>query len=422
MTYDIANLALADDGRRKIAWAARHMPVLASIRAELSASQVLRGYRIAASLHITTETAVLLGALRAGGAEIALCASNPLSTKDDVCAALVADEEIAVQAWHGEDLPTYERHLEAVLASDPHLVVDDGADLIAVLHQRAEIGSTVAGIEETTTGVIRVRALAGEGRLRFPVIGLNDTPTKRMFDNRYGTGQNTLDGILRATNVLLAASTFVVAGYGWCGRGIAARARGMGARVIICEVDAVRGLEALMDGFEVLPMAEAAPLGDIFVTATGMSGVIRAEHFATMKDGAILANSGHFDVELEVAELKRLAVQETEVRPNLTELALSDGRALYLLAQGRLVGQVAAEASPAAIMDLSFGGLALSARFLLEQAGELAPAVHDVPAEIDAQIAALKLDALGIRLDRLNARQETYARSWKLGTLDASVA
>lgn len=422
MSYDIANLALADDGRRKIAWAARHMPVLASIREQFAASRPLKGYRIAASLHITTETAVLLATLRAGGADIALCASNPLSTKDDVCAALVADEGIAVQAWHGEDLPTYERHLEAVLAADPHLVVDDGADLIAALHQRAEIGSAVAGIEETTTGVIRVRALAGEGRLRFPVIGLNDTPTKRMFDNRYGTGQNTLDGILRATNVLLAASTFVVAGYGWCGRGIAARARGMGARVIVCEVDAVRGLEAVMDGFEVLPMAEAAPLGDIFVTATGMSGVIRAEHFATMKDGAILANSGHFDVEVEVAELKRLAVQETEVRPNLCELKLADGRALYLLAQGRLVGQVAAEASPAAIMDLSFGGLALSARYLLDNASELAPAVHDVPTEIDDQIAALKLDALGVRLDRLNARQETYARSWKLGTLESEVA
>jgi adenosylhomocysteinase len=427
MTYDIADLTLADDGRRKIRWAARHMPVLGSIREQLAQRRPLAGARIAASLHITTETAVLLGALRAGGAEIALCASNPLSTKDDVCAALVEDEGIAVQAWHGEDLPTYERHLEAVLATDPHLVVDDGADLIAALHQRAEIGSAVAGIEETTTGVIRVRALAAEGRLRFPVIGLNDTPTKRMFDNRYGTGQNTLDGILRATNILLAASTFVVAGYGWCGRGIAARARGMGARVIVCEIDAVRGLEAVMDGFEVLPMADAAPLGDIFVTATGMAGVVRAEHFATMKDGAILANSGHFDVEVEVAELKRQATQETEVRPNLTEYRLADGRSLYLLAQGRLVGQVAAEASPAAVMDLSFAGLALSARFLLEHAvsgatAALAPAVHDVPAEIDAQVAALKLEALGVRLDRLNARQETYARSWKLGTLDAEVA
>lgn len=422
MAYHIANASLADDGRRKIRWAARHMPVLAGIRPELAATQPLAGKRIAASLHITTETAVLLGALRAGGAEIALCASNPLSTKDDVCAALVEDEGIAVHAWYGEDLPTYERHLEAVLATDPHLVVDDGADQIAALHQRAEIGSTVAGIEETTTGVIRVRALAAEGGLRFPVIGLNDTPTKRMFDNRYGTGQNTLDGILRATNVLLAGSVFVVAGYGWCGRGIASRARGMGARVIVCEVDAVRALEAVMDGFEVLPMAEAAPLGDIFVTATGMSGVIRAEHIVEMKDGAILANSGHFDVEVEVAELKRLAVRETEVRNNLTEYELEEGRSVYLLAQGRLVGQVAAEASPAAVMDLSFGGLALSARYLLEHADHLSAAVHDVPAEIDAQIAALKLEALGVRLDVLDARQHQYARSWKLGTVEADVA
>jgi adenosylhomocysteinase len=422
MGFDIRDIALADQGRRKIGWAARHMPVLGGIREEYLASKPLAGQRIAASLHITTETAVLLGVLRAGGADVALCASNPLSTKDDVCAALVEDAGVNVFAWHGEDLATYERHLEAVLATDPHLVVDDGADLIAALHQRAEIGSAVAGIEETTTGVIRVRALAGEGRLRFPVIGLNDTPTKRMFDNRYGTGQNTLDGILRATNVLLAGSTFVVAGYGWCGRGIAARARGMGSRVIVSEVSPVRALEAVMDGFEVLPMSEAAPLGDIFVTATGMAGVIRAEHFLQMKDGAILANSGHFDVEVEVAELRKQAVQETEIRANLSELQMADGRSLYLLAQGRLVGQVAAEASPASVMDLSFGGLALSARFILEQAATLTPTVHEVPDEIDEQIAALKLRALGVRLDTLDARQQAYARSWTIGTLDASVA
>jgi len=420
--FDIADPHRAEEGRRKIRWAARHMPVLTEIQAEFAATRPLAGRRIAASLHITTETAVLLGALRAGGAEIALCASNPLSTKDDVCAALVADLGIAVQAWHGEDLATYERHLEAVLATDPHLVVDDGADLIAALHQRAEIGSTVAGIEETTTGVVRVRALAGEGRLRFPVVGLNDTPTKRMFDNRYGTGQNTIDGILRATNTLIAGATFVVAGYGWCGRGIAARARGMGARVIVSEVDAVRALEAVMDGFEVLPMGDAAPLGDVFVTATGMSGVIRAEHLAAMKDGAMLANSGHFDVEVEVAELRRLAVSETETRENLTEFVLSDGRSLYLLAQGRLVGQVAAEASPAAIMDLSFAGLALSARYLLGQHSSLVAAVHEVPADIDSAIAERKLRALGVRLDVLDTRQVAYARSWTSGTLDASVA
>lgn len=422
MSFDIADPSLADEGRRKIRWAARHMPVLGSIREELAAARPLAGRRIAASLHITTETAVLLGALRAGGAEIALCASNPLSTKNDVCAALVADEGISVHAWHGEDLATYERHLEAVLATDPHLVVDDGADLIAALHQRADIGSTVCGIEETTTGVIRVRALVAEGRLRFPVIGLNDTPTKRMFDNRYGTGQNTLDGILRATNVMLAGSTFVVAGYGWCGRGIAARARGMGARVIVSEVNATRALEAVMDGFEVLPMGEAAPLGDIFVTATGMSGVIRAEHFGVMKDGAILANSGHFDVEVEVAALRELSGLETEVRQNLAEFQLPSGKTIYLLAQGRLVGQVAAEASPASVMDLSFAGLALSARYLLANATQLAPMVHDVPAALDEQVAALKLAAIGVRLDTLDAKQELYARSWTVGTLDQSVA
>jgi adenosylhomocysteinase len=422
MNHDIRDLALADDGRRKADWASRHMAVLGRIRNEFAASKPLADFRIAASLHITTETAVLLRTLRAGGAEVALCASNPLSTKDDVCAALVADDGVSVFAWHGEDLPTYEQHLTAVLATDPHLVVDDGADLIAALHEREPVGAAIAGIEETTTGVVRVRALAAEGNLRFPVIGLNDTPTKRMFDNRYGTGQNTLDGILRATNILLAGATFVVAGYGWCGRGIASRARGMGTRVIVSEVHAVRALEAVMDGFEVLPMDEAAPLGDLFVTATGMRGVIRTEHFLAMKDGAIMANSGHFDVELDVAGLRELAGRETEVRPNLAEFRLPDGRSLYLLAQGRLVGQVAAEASPASVMDLSFAGLALSTRYLLEHALELPAAVLDVPAEIDEQIAALKLQALGVRLDILDARQHEYARSWRIGTLESSVA
>jgi len=420
--YDIRDLALADDGRRRVDWAARHMPVLTRIREELGQTRPLAGFRIAASLHITTETAVLLRTLQAGGAEVALCASNPLSTKDDACAALVADDGVAVYAWHGEDLATYEQHLNAVLATDPHLVVDDGADLIAALHERPTVGATVAGIEETTTGVVRVRALAAEGRLRFPVIGLNDTPTKRMFDNRYGTGQNTLDGILRATNVLLAGSTFVVAGYGWCGRGIAARARGMGARVIVSEVNAIRALEAVMDGFEVLPMDEAAPLGDLFVTATGMRGVIRKGHFLAMKDGAILANSGHFDVEVEVAELRQLATSETQIRPHLSELRLADGRSLYLLAQGRLVGQVVAEASPATVMDLSFAGLALSARYLLEHASELPAAGHEVPAEIDEAVAGLKLQALGVRLDTLDEGQQAYARSWRLGTLAVHVA
>jgi adenosylhomocysteinase len=422
MSYDVRNIALADEGRRRITWATRHMPVLGQVRDVLAAERPFEGRRIAASLHITTETAVLLRTLRAGGAEIALCASNPLSTKDDVCAALVADDGIGVHAWYSEDLTTYEQHLDEVLGIDPHLIVDDGADLIVALHTSHTAGSVVAGIEETTTGVARTRALAAEGKLAFPVVGVNDTPTKRMFDNRYGTGQNTIDGILRATNVLIAGATFVVVGYGWCGRGIAMRARGMGARVIVCEVDAIKGLEAVMDGFEVLPVAEAAPVGDIFVTATGMSGVIRSEHFLLMKDGAILANSGHFDVEVDVAGLRRLATSTAAIRDQVEELRLPNGRSLYLLAQGRLVGQVAAEASPAAVMDLSFADVALTARYLVENGSTLAPGVHSVPPEIDDQVATLKLRALGVRLDTLDETQHAYANAWRYGTLEPAVA
>src|SRR5258708_17466176 len=305
MNYDIKDLSLADRGKQRIAWAARHMPVLQHIRKAFGEDRTFQAKRMAAWLHITTETAVLLQALHAGGAEIALCASNPLSTFDDVCAALVT-EGISVYASYGEDLATYQHHIEETLVCAPTLVMDDGAALTVALHRHAAATSVLAGIEETTTGVIRARALASEGLLRFPVIAVNDTPTKRFFDNRYGTGQNTIDGILRATNTLLAGSTFVVAGYGWCGRGIALRGRGMGARVMVCEVSAIKALEAVMDGFQVLPMADAAPLGDIFVTATGISGVIRSEHFLAMKNGAILANSGHFDVEVDVAALRDL--------------------------------------------------------------------------------------------------------------------
>src|SRR5579859_2554897 len=415
MNYDIKDIALADRGKSRIAWAARHMPVLQQVKAEFAADQPFQSMRIAASLHITTETAVLLQALRAGGAEIALCASNPLSTFDDVCAALVSDG-ISVYASYGEDLPTYQRHIKQTLASDPHLVMDDGADLIVALHHNGAANSVVAGIEETTTGVIRTRALAAEGLLHFPVIAVNDTPTKRFFDNRYGTGQNTIDGILRATNTLLAGSTFVVAGYGWAGRGIAMRARGMGARMIVCEVNAIKALEAVMDGLQVMPMAEAAPLGDIFVTATGMAGVICSEHFMLMKDGAILANSGHFDVEVDVAGLRQLASHEQEIREHLTEFALSNGRTLYLLAQGRLVGQVAADASPAAVMDLSFADQALCTRYLLHEGRALPPGVHDVPPAIDERVATLKLQALDIHLDTLDEAQYTYQHSWQLGT------
>jgi adenosylhomocysteinase len=416
MNYDIRDLSFAERGRQRIAWAARHMPVLRQIQTEFASERPFHDRRIAASLHITTETAVLLLALQAGGAQIAICASNPLSTKDDVCAALVADG-ISVYAQYAEDLTTYQRHIQQTLAIEPHLVMDDGADLIVALHNSSAGKSVVAGIEETTTGVVRTRALARDGLLHFPVIAVNDTPTKRFFDNRYGTGQNTIDGILRATNTFLAGSIFVVAGYGWCGRGIAMRARGMGARVIICEVNAVKALEAIMDGFQVLPMAEAAPLGDIFVTATGMAGVIRADHFQAMKDGALLANSGHFDVEVDIASLRRLALSETEIREHLTEFRLPNGRALYLLAQGRLVGQVAAEASPASVMDLSFADQALSARYLFQDGQHLPPGVYDVPSEIDEQVASLKLQALGIRLDVLDDNQRAYQESWQLGTV-----
>jgi adenosylhomocysteinase len=415
MPHDVHDLSLAERGQQRIAWAARHMPVLGQISDEFAQEQPFQGKRIAASLHITTETAVLLSALQAGGAEIALCASNPLSTRDDVCAALVA-RGISVYAYYGEDLPTYQRHLEQTLANSPHFVMDDGADLIVALHNRPADGTVLGGLEETTTGVMRAKMLAAEQLLRFPVIAVNDTPTKRYFDNRYGTGQNTIDGILRATNVLLAGATFVVAGYGWCGRGIAMRARGMGARVIVCEVNATRALEAVMDGLQVLPMGQAAALGDIFVTATGMAGVIRSEHFLAMKDGAILANSGHFDVEVDVAALRDFSTREVQVREHLTEFQLPNGRVLYLLAQGRLVGQVAAEASPAAVMDLSFADQALCTHYLLKTSQQLPPAVYDVPPDIDERVASLKIRSLGVQLDALNEDQRSYQNSWKSGT------
>jgi adenosylhomocysteinase len=415
MEYDVRDRSLAEAGRRRITWAARHMPVLGGIARELATTRPLAGVRISASLHITSETAVLMQTLQAGGAEVVLSASNPLSTRDDVCAALV-DEGIAVFAHHGEDLATYGRHLDQALAIDPQIVMDDGADLIVALHRRPASGSVFAGIEETTTGVVRARALAGEGLLRFPVIAVNDTPTKRLFDNRYGTGQNTIDGILRATNTLLAGAHFVIAGYGWCGRGIAMRARGMGAQVIVCEVNATRALEATMEGFTVLPMREAASRGEVFVTATGMAGVIGETHFPLMRDGAILANSGHFDVEVDVAALRRLAVAEEPAREHVSAFRFADGRVLYLLAEGRLVGQAAAEASPAAVMDLSFADQALSTLHLVEHGQEMVPGVYDVPTEIDERVAERKLAALGIGIDTLSPDQHAYAHDWQLGT------
>jgi adenosylhomocysteinase len=417
VTYDIRDITLADRGQRRIAWATRNMPVLQQITDEFAATRPLEGRRIAAALHITPETAVLMRALQAGGAQVALCASNPLSTRDDICAALVVDG-MAVYALYGEDLATYQQHLDQTLAIDPHLVMDDGADLIVALHQRPSRGSTFLGIEETTTGVTRVRAMAAAGALTFPVVAVNDTPTKHLFDNRYGTGQNTIDGILRAANVLLAGATVVVVGYGWCGRGIATRANGMGARVIVCEINAIKALEAIMDGYQVMPMTAAASQGDIFVTATGMAGVIRIEHMLAMKDGTILANSGHFDVEVDAAALQADAVATTPIRDHMVEYRLSNGNALYLLAEGRLVGQVAAEASPAAVMDLSFADQALSTTYLFEVGRDLPPGVYDVPPQIDERVAALKLAALGVQLDTLDSAQRRYQQAWQQGTSD----
>lgn len=417
--FDIRDVGLAGEGRRRTDWAARQMPVLRTIAERFVRERPLEGIRIGVSLHVTTETAVLLRVLKSAGAELSVCPSNPLSTRDDVCATLVVDEHIPVFAWYGEDIETYYRHVGAVLDARPQITMDDGADLIAALHgpEYADLaGETIGGIEETTTGVIRVRSMAASGALRFPVMAVNDAMTKHLYDNRYGTGQNTIDGILRATNMLLAGTTFVVAGYGWCGRGIAMRARGMGAIVIVTEVDPIKALEAHMEGYRVLPMAEAALEADVVVTATGDRSVVDAEHIELLKDGAILANSGHFDVEVDVAALRALAVERSQVRDHIEEYVLPSGKRVYLLAEGRLVGQAAAEASPAAIMDMSFANQALCTEHLVKHAGSLIPTVYDVPRDIDEQIAELKLAALGLRIDHLTRSQQEYLGSWQAGT------
>lgn len=414
---DIANRDLAALGRRRTDWAQRQMPVLRGIAERFAAERPLAGVRFAVGLHITPETGVLLRALHAGGADIALCASNPLSTRDDVCATLVVDEGIPVYARYREDVTTYYRHVEQVLAHTPQVTMDDGADLIVALHDRpALLEGMIGGMEETTTGVLRVRAMARHGALAFPVVAVNDTPTKRFFDNRYGTGQNTVDGILRATNVLLAGKTAVVAGYGWVGRGIALRLRGMGANVIVTEISPIAALEAVMEGYRVLPMRAAVEHADIVVTATGGIEILGAEHFAGLKDGVLLCNSGHFDVEIDVKALRHLAVLQGAVRDNVEEYVLPTGQRVYLLAEGRLVGQAAAEASPASVMDLSFAAQALAAEWLVKQRGTLAPDVYDLPGELDDRIARLKLSALGIALDTLSPRQVEYANAWREGT------
>ena len=415
---DIRDPRLAEEGVRRIEWAAREMPVIATIRERFAKEQPLRGVRLAGCLHVTTETANLALALRDGGAELVLCASNPLSTQDDVAAALVVEYGIPTFAIRGEDNDTYYRHLNQALDSRPQITLDDGADLVATIHRekRDLIEGIVGGTEETTTGVIRLRAMAKDGALAYPIIAVNEANTKHMFDNRYGTGQSTLDGITRATNVLWAAKQVVVVGYGWCGRGVAMRARGMGAQVIVTEVDALRALEASMDGYRVMPMQEASAIGDIFITLTGDKNVIDGSHMEVMKDGAILANSGHFDSEINLEALAAMAESRRPVRAFVEEFRLGDGRRLFLLGEGRLINLTAAEGHPASVMDMSFANQALSVEHLVRQEKRLSPEVYTVPREIDDEIARLKLAAMGVHIDELTEEQRAYLSSWEAGT------
>jgi adenosylhomocysteinase len=417
-SHDVKDPALAPLGVKRIEWADRQMPVLRSISERFAAERPLEGIRIAACLHVTTETANLMRALKAGGADVVLCASNPLSTQDDVAAALVSDYEIRTFAIKGEDDSTYYSHIEAACDHHPQVTMDDGADVIGVLHgkRREQLGEVIAGTEETTTGVIRLKALEAEGKLGFPVIAVNEAQTKHLFDNRYGTGQSTIDGVIRATNVLLAGRKVVVSGYGWCGRGVASRAKGHGAHVIVTEVEPLRALEAAMDGFEVLPMERAAVIGDIFCTATGDKGVITAEHMRRMKDGAILSNTGHFDVEIDKSALRNLAAETRQAREFVEEFTLEDGRRLYLLAEGRLVNLGAAEGHPALVMDMSFANQALGAEYAVQNAASLERKVYAVPDEIDREIARLKLATMGIEIDQLTEEQARYLASWDEGT------
>ncbi len=420
MNYDIKTTELASTGKQRIDWANRFMPVLDSIRARFENERPLEGLRIAACLHVTTETANLMKTLKAGGAEAVVCASNPLSTQDDVAASLVVDEKIGVFAIDGVDTETYYKHIEAALDMQPAITMDDGADLVSRLHSEETnpslIEQVVAGTEETTTGVIRLRSMAAEGVLRYPIIAVNDADTKHFFDNRYGTGQSTLDGIIRATNLLIAGTTVVVAGYGWCGRGVASRARGLGANVVVTEVDPLRALEAVMDGFRVMPMLEAVQEADLIVTLTGDIHVLRKEHFESMKDGAIIANSGHFDVEIDIPMLGKLSVDKGSARPYVDVYTLADGRKLYLVGEGRLVNLAAAEGHPASVMDMSFANQALSVEYIAKNRDNLEIQVYDVPKSIDETVAQLKLQAFGIEIDTLTAEQEKYLNSWEMGT------
>ena len=417
--FDVANPALAAAGKKRIEWAERNMPVLAQIKARFAKEQPFAGIRIAACMHVTTETANLMRALKAGGAELALCASNPLSTQDDTAAALVAEFGINVFARNAVDRDGYYRHINAALDIKPHLVFDDGCDLVNTLHTtRTELlAGILGGCEETTTGVIRLRQMTKDGALKFPMIAVNDTDTKHMFDNRFGTGQSTLDAIFRSTNSLIAGKVFVVAGFGYCGKGVAERAKGLGADVIVTEIDPTKALDALMQGYRVMPMEQAARFGDFFVTVTGNRDVLRQEHFDVMKDGAILANAGHFDIEIDVAWLeKNASVKNSKIRHQTDEYQLSDGRRILLLAEGRLVNLGAAEGHPASVMDMSFSDQALTAEWLLTMVGQLTPGIHNVPTVIDKEVARLKLESMGATIDQLTAAQDLYLNSWEQGS------
>jgi len=441
MDFDIADISLSDKGRLRIEWAAQSMPVLNQIKERFAMEKPLKGYRLSACLHVTTETASLMKTLKAGGADVVLCASNPLSTQDDVAAALVKDDEIPVFAIKGEDDSTYYSHIRSALQHSPNITMDDGADLVSSLHfialnktvglhpsvkkwaetldektRKALVEGVVGSTEETTTGVIRLRSMANNGILQFPVIAVNDAMTKHLFDNRYGTGQSTLDGIIRATNRLIAGSIFVVCGYGWCSRGVAMRARGMGANVIVTEVDALHALEAVMDGYRVMPIAEAAKIGDFFVTLTGDKHVIRKEHFLLMRNGAIVANSGHFNVELDIPGLEEISMEKRKIRDFVDEYKLRDGRCIYLLGEGRLINLAAAEGHPSSVMDMSFANQALCAEYMANDARSLEKKVYGVPMDIDREIARLKLAAMNVSIDTLTKDQQNYLNSWESGT------
>jgi adenosylhomocysteinase len=418
ISSDVKGFELADLGKKRIEWANQSMKVLQIIRKEFIKNQPLKGIRVSACLHVTAETANLMIALRDGGADVALCASNPLSTQDDVAASLVRDYSIPVFAIKGEDNDSYYSHIMAAVDHKPQITMDDGADLVSVLHtkRKSELANVIGGTEETTTGVIRLRAMAKEGVLRYPIVAVNDADTKHLFDNRYGTGQSTIDGIVRATNFLLAGSKFVVAGYGWCGRGLASRARGAGAEVIVTEVDPTKALEAVMDGFRVMSMEEAAKIGDVFCTVTGNKNVLAKQHFELMKDGAIISNSGHFNVEIDIPSLEKLSSSKRTTRTFVDEYSLKDGRRINLLGEGRLINLAAAEGHPASVMDMSFADQALCCDYMVKNHASLENKVYTVPVDLDKRVAKLKLESLGVKIDRLTSEQEEYLASWNEGT------